>query len=690
MTKRLTLSLLFLIVSAGSAFSQVVDAFQVDTTEFPTDTLLLEAIVVTPKVLNTFGNKESIELSEEARKIGNNALDAIGGLPQFKTNASNGDLITVDNKSILVLIDGIRRSTRELMLLRPEDVKKIQLYSNPPARYAHENIGAVIDVTTRKKTDRLYSVYLDTKNGLTTGYGTDMLSLAYMDSLNMVTAAYFIDYRSLNDNRMNNSYSYSDKINEYRGLPSSYQGSYHIGQLAYQHYKEKDLFNAKLEYRRSPGRQDYAQELVGSGEPLLTNSRVLESDYSAVSADLYYMHLFNQSRSLSLNVVNTYYDSFSDNSLTSSIGGYSFANRINNRSYSVIAEALYSDKFWNGDFNAGIYYQYKNLNQLYNDSDKSIIDTHKEYIYADYANSIGMFSYNLGLGLENNHYRTAIDMTYKYLVFRPSVVLNLQYSNYSSVSLTASVNSSVPNVGDLTNSIVTIDEHFYTQGNPELKPYHYYYTNLSYKYASADGKIYLAPSVSYSYYPRKNMPILYAEGADVIQRISSIDNTHTLTASMSLSWKPLKWLGLQPFYNYEYQKYKTPNQTVNHSVHNAGMSVQIVPGNWQVIWNGNLPMTLVDGDLYTRMGFNTNVSALYKFKNMSFGLEYIHNPYPTNVYANIKGFNYSEETIWNNFRNLVSLKFTYYFYKGKSRGHAGKRISNSDNDSGLTQSNTAK
>lgn len=124
MTKRLTLSLLFLIVSAGSAFSQVVDAFQVDTTEFPTDTLLLEAIVVTPKVLNTFGNKESIELSEEARKIGNNALDAIGSLPQFKTNASNGDLITVDNKSILVLIDGIRRSTRELMLLRSEDVKR--------------------------------------------------------------------------------------------------------------------------------------------------------------------------------------------------------------------------------------------------------------------------------------------------------------------------------------------------------------------------------------------------------------------------------------------------------------------------------------------------------------------------------------------------------------------------------------
>ena len=85
-----------------------------------------------------------------------------------------------------------------------------------------------------------------------------------------------------------------------------------------------------------------------------------------------------------------------------------------------------------------------------------------------------------------------------------------------------------------------------------------------------------------------------------------------------------------------------------------------------------------------------NATALYKFKSMSVGLEYIYNPNPSRVYANIKDFSYSEETVWNNFKNLVSVKFTYYLYKGKSRGHAGKRISNADNDSGLTNSNTAK
>ena len=437
------------------------------------DALLLDEVVVTPQILNTFGNKDQLMLSGSARKVGNNALDAIGSLPQFKTNASSGDLVTVDNKSILVLIDGMRRPTRDLMLLKAEDIKKILFYSDPPARYAHENIGAVIDVTTRKRTDRLYSLYLDTKNGVTTGYGTDMLSMAYMDSLNMFTAAYFIDYRALNKNRMNNTYSYSDRTNEYRGVSGEYIGRYHVGQVAYQRYQGRNLFNAKVEYRKSPGRQEYSQKLIGSGEPPLTNTRRLESDYSSVSADLYYMRQFNQSRSVSFNVLNTYYKSDSDNMLSSDVGGYSFNNHIDNESYSLIAEALFSDKVWNGNFNFGAYYQYKNLGQTYNIIEKSTVGTHKEYVYADYSNSVGIFSYNVGLGLENNHYQTATDETYNYLVLRPSLALNLQYSKRSAMRLTASVNSSVPNIGDLTNSIVTIDECFYAQGNTGLKPYYF-------------------------------------------------------------------------------------------------------------------------------------------------------------------------------------------------------------------------
>ena len=649
----------------------------------------LSEVVVTPQILNTFGNKDQLRLSETAKRVGNNALDAISSLPQFKTSISDAELVTVDNKSILVLIDGMRRSSRELKMLKADDIKSIMFYSNPPARYAHENIGAVIDVQTKKKTDKLYSIYLDTKNSVTTGYGTDMLSMAYRDSLNMITAAYFIDYRALDDNRMNNTYSYAGATNEYKGLPGRYNGQYHLGQLVYQRYHGKNLFNAKVEYRKSPGKQEYEQELLRQNSNPV-NSRSLKSDYSAVSADLYYMYMFNQNRNLSLNILNTYYHSKSDNILTSNANGYSFENHIDNKSYSLIAEALYSDKLWNGDFNIGAYYQYKNLDQEYNNTVNSTIGTYKEYVYTDYSNAVGKFSYNLGLGLENNHYKTATSEKFNYLVFRPSLALNMQYSKNSSMRFTASINSSVPNVGDLTNSVVTIDEHFYSQGNTELKPYYYYYANLGYQYASDNGKFYIAPSVSYSYYPNKNMPVLFAEGEDFTLKMASIDDVHCIGASLSFNYKPVSWFVLQPFYNYEYSTYRTPNLSVNHNLHNAGIGVQILPKHWQIIWNGNFPITIADGDIYDHKGFNMSASALYKFKSMSAGLEYIYNPNPSRIYADTKAFHYSEETKWNNFKSLVSVKFTYYFYKGKSRSHAGKRISNSDKDSGLTNSNTAK
>lgn len=285
------------------------------------DTLLLDEIVVTPQVLNTFGSQDHITLSQSAKKVGNNALDAIGSLPQFKTNTTNGELMTVDNKSILVLIDGMRRSSRDLILLQSKDIKSIVFYSNPPARYAHENIGAVIDVKTKKKIDRLFTFYLDTKNSVTTGYGTDMLSMAYMDSLNMLSAAYFIDYRAMNEVRMNNKYSYiaQNKVNEFKGSPGKYTGQYHIGQLSYQRYQRNDLFNAKVEFRQSPGKHKYDQMFVSQIDTLqnIINSRNFKSDYSAASADLYYMHMFNQYRNFSINVVNTFFKSTSNNNLSS-------------------------------------------------------------------------------------------------------------------------------------------------------------------------------------------------------------------------------------------------------------------------------------------------------------------------------------------------------------------------------------
>lgn len=655
------------------------------------DTHLLKEVVVSSQTLKSFGNKEYILLNESQKKIGSNALDAIESLPQFKRQSDGGDLITIENKTVLVLIDGVHRTSRDLMLLKADDIKSITYYSNPPAHYAYKQIGAVIDVTTKRKRERLYSLYLNTKNSVTTGYGTNLLSMAYSDSLNMVSAAYFIDYRNLNKNTMDNIYSYPKKVNGYRGVGGHYSGRYHIGQMTYQRYQGKNLFNAKVEYDKSPGKQWYEQRLVTNGRADESNSRQLKSKASALSVDLYLMHTFKNQSNLSLNMVNTYQTSYSHNKLTRNDAGYSFENNLDNKSFSFISEILYTGKLWRGDFNIGTYYEYKNLHQRYNEEGVSKVRTQKEYVYADFNKGIGKLSYNVGIGLENNHYHTITGEVFDYLVFRPMLTLNLKTSECASFRLASSINSSIPSVGSLTNSVVTVDEHFYTQGNPGLKPCYYSRTTLDALYSSKNGKVQLSSSIIYSYYPKRNVPVIVIAGnGDFIQRLTRIDNAHELGTSFSLSYRPIRWLAIQPYYNYLLSCYDTPNLTVNHNQHNAGVSFLLTPKRWQLVWNVNLPVTTVEGDIYEKNGLDMSASMLYKYKTVSVGIHYIYHPNPSKIHAAANAFSYSEETKWGNFKNLIALSFTYYFSKGKSRSHAGKQFSNADKDSGLTKYNTAK
>ena len=651
----------------------------------------LSEVTVSAQGLRSFGNADIILLDRRARQMGNNALEAISSLPQFRLSTNSGELLTADGKIVLVLIDGIKRSVRELMLLKADEIKTLHYYSNPPARFAHENIGAVLDVATKRTNKRQYSLYLDTKNSITTGYGTNLISTSYSDSLNKVSAAYFLDYRHLNRNTMENRYVYPDDVtNDYKGLSGKYTGAYHIGQLFYQRFQNSNLFNITLEYRKFPATQQYSQQLLRTGTLEDANHRRLQSDFSSISANIYFGHTFRKGNSLSVNVVNTYFKSNSNNNLTNTSGTGTFTNVVDNKSYSLIAEALYTDKLWQGNIQIGAYYQYKNLRQTDGASNLSTVNTQKEYLYADYTNQWGALSYNLGIGVENNRYRTATKAIANYILMRPSVSLNYQLHKHSSLRLISSIASEVPNVGQLTDSRTIVDERFYLQGNSNLKPYHFYRTELSFQYASANNIWFVKPSISHAYYPSKNMTVIFADGSDFVNRIVGIRHVNEYGASLVLSCRPFSWLTLQPYYNYLFSKYNTPNQCVNHNLNNVGISCQVVTGKWQFITNHNLPMTTVDGDVFEKHGYNANVSLTYRIGAVTVGAMFIYNPDPSKIYADTPSFHFVEKTRWGNFKNLVALTFVYSLSKGNSRRHLGKNINNRDNDSGLTKYNTAK
>lgn len=657
----------------------------------------LKEVIITPEILKSYGIKDEIILSQKDKEKGVNSLDVIGNLPQFRLNLSNGQLQTPIGKSILIVIDGKRASERELIMLQPKNIQKLVFYANPPSQYAHQGAESVLEVRTKRPKEPKYFLYIDTKNSFTTGYGTNLLSFTYTDSLSQISGAYFIDYRDLNSNLTDGSYRYDQHQNNYIGQSGSYRGQYHIGQVSYQRTFGNNLFFSKISYISNPGKEranQLFQSNIGYGILSGTNKKELDSQYHGWNFEVYYMKNFSNEKSLSFNLVNTYYSSRSEGRLLRLVKSdtsmdYSFNNWSENHSNSVIGEILYSQPLLGGQLNIGSYSMYKKLKQSFDGGLKDNPYYWKHYLYADFSKNIHRFAYTVGIGVNNQIFDTPNNYKYSLWLMRPLLALSYKFKDNSSIRWTSTIDPQTPEIGYLTNSKMRIDELFYIQGNPKLKPSYTYNNRLNVQYLI--GKVlYVSPSLYYNYHVRAISPILLNENKQVKKTYVNINNMREYGGDITLSWTLFQHLTMKPYYQYQYLSYQTPNNVIKHHTHNAGVNVQFEWGKFRTIWNANIPFESVNGDLYTRNGLNMSANALWQYNQFSFGVEWIHNPNPSKVYGKIDHFHFDEKVKWQNFRSLFCLKATYYFSIGKQHTIKEPILKNNDTDTGLTRENTAK
>ncbi|MDN4754998.1 outer membrane beta-barrel protein [Porphyromonadaceae bacterium W3.11] len=663
------------------------------------DSKILDEIVVTVQDLESFGNRDEIRLSSDAVKVGNNALDAISSLPQFKKNALDDQLKTVDNRSILILIDGRRSNNRELQQLSAENIKKLTYYSEPPARFAQENFGAVLEIQTKRQKSESHFLYLDTKNSFTTGYGTNMINYTYTNEKNQLTLAYFHDYRSLNDNRMNNYYKYSNKsINEYKGNPGSYRGIYHIAQVRYSRYFVNDAFlTSQVQYNGNPGHEKYSQEVIkiNNGSTTLGKSeRDLRSNYNSWSLDLYYHQPLGENKVLGVNLVNYLTNSSSDNVLNRTMDSnlddynYVYRNLTKNNSVSSTAEILYRNNAWNFGVRNSYNYLIQTIGTESDTNQK--ITKNTLYGYADYSGRMNKLSYNVGVGVEYSLYKSRNNQPSHYVVPRPSFTLNYKLSPGSSIRFVSVIQSTLPSLGYLADSRIAIDEKYFFKGNPTLRPYYMSVNKLNLQWSSKDNNYYFSSSLNYNYSVKPFAPVLRFEDNQVVKTYGTLNNSKSYGLTLSGSAKLFKYFTLQPFYQLIRYKYSTPNQRINHTVHNGGIGIQASYNEFQFNNYLNFPFTDVSGDFYKSVGINNFASLMWKHKAISLSLECLYSLKPNRTYVNLPNFQMEESLIWNNFRGLLNLKFTYYFQKGKSKKQTNALLSNTSSDTGLIRENTAK
>lgn len=666
----------------------------------------IKEVEVTANLIKTFADKDEILVTEADKKKATSGLSLLGAMPQFKIDQITDKLQSIGGGTLKILINGVDATEVDLMSLSPGEIRKVEYYSQLPARYANLGFDGVLNVITVTPKQAGYSVMLNTRNSFTTGYGTDIVSAKFYDPKNEWNIRYFIDCRNLQDNKLNQDYSYNISGTEYEkdhtGLKGSYIGQYHILSAGFHHtVKDNYYLSMLLYYRYNPGSENYPQQVTSSinGVPIpesLISTEYTRSKYDSPVLDTYFSKELPHAQQIIMNAVGTYYLSTSYNSLTEILSGnttpqYASVSSFLNRSFSIIGEVLYNKKFGANTWTIGSRWFQKILRQNYNGALSSNLSQSRLYSYSSLSGAFSKLSYSVGIGIESTHtieHESASSSNFT--VAKPSLSLGYALSKPSSLRLNSAIASFVPDLSLLALNPVYIDSAFVSTGNPLLKPYYAIINKLQYQYSTK--KLFLNGALRYSHAFNPFTTIFLQQNQLLVKTTENQKALDTYGADVNVQWSPFTWLTFNPYYSFSYYISQGTGYRITYPSHSVSFDVNANYKNWSGEVYFSSKSTTLSGEL-----FQTQAPVVYgkigwSKKNISLSIFYIHHVYEPNIYtANGIPLQYSEKKIWDNFQRLIGMTFIYSFRSGKLQNAGNNRkLNNEDNDSGLTEDTKAK
>lgn len=652
---------------------------------------LKEVTVEGDRILHKDGH-EILMLDSRNRNFGTNALDAVSSLPRFITSLNETKLISWNRSEVFILINGVPSTAMDLRSYKGSDIKKVEYYSSAPSQYMSLSDGPLVNIILKKRHDRLYTGYFNAVNSVTTGFGTDQIDLSYSDSLNQVKAGYILDYRDEKDISIHSEYEYLPSWSSTYENKERYSGQYHSLYGSYQHYRTNHLFNAKLSFVTSPGKETTSGNLSrceGGDLKYSTNNTLLKSNARSASVDLYYNSVFNNGSVFAIDIVNTLGRSYSQSEISSPANG-TLSSIVNGRTYSFVAHTFFSSKVLGWKYTVGSRYEYKELRQEYHGiSEKPY--SHREFISLGANRSFGRWSFvpSLGLdvlvrsdGVNSNTY--TLPYLRMYTDWWPSGKLK-----GFTTQLTLLSRHLAPNLGMLTESYTYKDYNFLAVGNPELKNYWENTAKLHVCYFVPGRKDQIIFMAQTRYIKDAIASMLKVVDGKAYLKPSNLHHRFDQTLYLYGSWYPLPWLEVSPYMEYYIHRFDA-SSCVRESYLRYGGTMSATVGKFTLIVAANSPTREFDGDLTSDGSPQYGAIVQYKYRGWSFGAEYHYLGHNNRTYGEADGFSMLECSDWRPLHTMVSLTATYSFSIGRSRRHGKKMIYESSTESGLNQYNTPK
>ena len=611
-------------------YSRVYEVGSIGTVRIHTDAKLLREVKIEQKQVEYNGDKiiaypTAMQIKHSYDFFSLLNQQPFPGLFVDELNRS----ISSFNGTPIILVDGVKRSTKDLYGIQPKNIKKIEYSMNLPMKYANSGASGVIYIYLKDPKAAGGSFYTDLMFSPTTGFVNADVGATYNQGKSQFTLDYEFSLRDYNERIIdrNESYIGDDFRVDFKeeGSSSPFDYNTHDIRAGYNYRHDNTMyfsmkFNNEI-FTRHAEEAGYVQDSYSGNYNRVTSNR----NYAYTpSLDLYIQKEWKGGNTLEAQVVgslsnNGYERTYKDEYETGE--EKSFPSKVNTDHQSLVSEITYKKTFsQKTQLSAGFQNELSKSENNYVLNDYiTTLEENNSYAYVNLSQSVGKMVLNIGTGLkyikmksEKNEREFARNLTSLSFAGSP---LNKLY-----ISLTGSYYPNIPGLSALTDLEQVSNDYLLVNGNPNLKVGHRFNTRLS---LATDVKkklgIVFVNTFNTAIDPLYNN-ISYMGNGKFLRRTENYDKWQVYEARLVFTLNEVFNKKFTARVESFYLNYKTEGDNWKHRLNSFGLNVVATGyfGKWMAQMTYRLPYKTLSAEQISKTEPWSSLTLGYRHKNWFF------------------------------------------------------------------------
>ena len=613
-------------------------------------------------------------------------------IPHLKVDAL-GKGLEANGGSVQTRINGIVATSTEVAALLPKEIVRIEFIENPGERYGDSSLGAVVDIIVRRReTGGL--VNIQATNAPHMLFSEDNVVAKFNHNKSQWGLFYNLSARNFKKTYtdIDETYVLENKTihRVQEGLHDQNKHFTHNIDLSY-NLTEQDKYVFNVVFRNSVydapclNQSNKLYDAADADNYIFSRLKNKQSSYTP-SLDLYYQRTLPKNQMLTMSVTGTLMHTDNNrlyHEYTPQAEDLAMIETdVTGNKRSIIGEAIYDKRFKFLVFSAGLrHYQMYARNEYAGSSPVvSEMNQAKTAAFAEVQGNIRKVSYGVSAGLTRSYFKEGGE-EHTYYTFTPTV---------GNINYRFNVEPKIPSLSALTNVEQAIDTIQIVRGNPALETYSVFNNTLNYSYMKK--KFVFMLNVTHGYHKNIIMESVFAEGDKLVSMNENQRSAQFLRFGPSFTFRGLNIGSLKNFLTLSidggFTRYWSNGNTYTHTYNDFYYNLGAVFNYKQFSLLGQFSKRANElmGETIYKGENQAAVLATYTHKRLQLGAGMMFpftNNYKTGKERVSKVAPYTSWSHAKEIGQMAVIKLSYNFEFGKRYKSSGRRINNSDNESGI-------